>query len=168
MVNTWNKPKLKLKKTRSEWLWDIVGYSVFIGAIIFLIYHWNALPAEVPAHYNAAGEVDRWGSKFELLLLPIIGVFLTLLMQWLERVPHIHNYPERLNHENAEAFYFISKKLVNQLKNICLILFSVILIESVSIALEKGNGLGIWFLPLAIGVPLIPIIIALIKQSKIK
>ncbi len=28
------------------------------------------LPDRVPLHYNFAGEIDRWGSKWELLLLP--------------------------------------------------------------------------------------------------
>lgn len=26
----------------------------------------------VPAHYNASGEIDRWGSKYENLILPAI------------------------------------------------------------------------------------------------
>ncbi len=29
-------------------------------------------PERVPAHWNAAGEVDRWGSKFEILILPAV------------------------------------------------------------------------------------------------
>lgn len=33
------------------------------------------LPAQVPVHYNLAGLADRTGSKFELLLLPIVGFF---------------------------------------------------------------------------------------------
>lgn len=28
------------------------------------------LPDRIPAHYNAAGVVDRWGSKYELLIFP--------------------------------------------------------------------------------------------------
>ncbi|WEV47571.1 DUF1648 domain-containing protein [Bifidobacterium sp. ESL0690] len=29
------------------------------------------LPGIVPAHYNASGELDRWGSKYEELILPL-------------------------------------------------------------------------------------------------
>lgn len=40
-------------------------------------------------HYNAAGEVDRWGSKYEMLLLPLItllmGVFLLKVSRWSEQ-----------------------------------------------------------------------------------
>lgn len=37
-----------------------------------------ALPDTVPAHLNAAGQVDRWGSKPEALALPLIFTFVVL------------------------------------------------------------------------------------------
>jgi Protein of unknown function (DUF1648) len=52
-----------------------------------LSYKWNGLPDEVPAHYNALYEVDRWGSKMELFILPIVGAFIALLVQWFEKFP---------------------------------------------------------------------------------
>jgi uncharacterized membrane protein len=163
-----NRPKLKISKTKSEWFWDIIGYSFYFGSVIFLIYHWNSLPEEVPAHYNALGEVDRWGSKMELLILPIIGAFTLVLIQLLEKFPETHNYPERLNETNAEKFYLQSRKMINQLKNICLIFFAFILYESVSIALGWGNEFGKWFLPVTVLGMVLPIAVGIIKQKKIK
>lgn len=162
------RPKIKIIKTKSEWIWDIIGYSFYLGALIFLIYNWTRLPDQVPAHYNALGEVDRWGSKMELIILPIIGLFIAILMQIFERFPESHNYPERLSKENAKEFYLISRKVINQLKNMCLIIFALILIEMVSIALGIGNGFGKWFLPIAILSVLIPIILGIIKQKNIR
>lgn len=56
------------------------GYLI---AIVLLIVTWAftaamlmILPDTVPAHYNAAGEVDRFGSKYEQLILPL---FITAL-----------------------------------------------------------------------------------------
>ncbi|WP_080848230.1 DUF1648 domain-containing protein [Cytobacillus gottheilii] len=168
MFNTGKRPKIKLPKTKSEWFWDIIGYTVFLGSIIFLIYHWKDIPDRVPAHYNAVGEVDRWGSKMELLILPAIGVFMGVMMQVLEKFPEVHNYPERLNENNAKAFYLVSRKLLNQIKNICLMIFAFILFESASIALEKRDGFGVWFLPVVLVSTMIPIVIGFVKQSKIK
>ncbi|MBE6604169.1 MAG: DUF1648 domain-containing protein [Ruminococcaceae bacterium] len=55
----------------------------FLIAMALLIVTWSfaavmlmLLPDTVPVHYNAAGEVDRFGSKYEQLILP---VFITLL-----------------------------------------------------------------------------------------
>lgn len=168
MLNSGKRPKIKLPKTKSEWVWDIIGYTVFLGSIIFLIYHWNELPDRVPAHYNAVGEVDRWGSKMELLILPAIGVIMGVMMQVLEKFPEVHNYPERLNENNAKAFYLVSRKLLNQIKNICFMIFAFILFESASIALEKSDGFGVWFLPVVLVSTMIPIVIGFIKQSKIE
>ena len=40
-------------------------------------------PDTVPLHYNAAGEINRWGSKYEYLLFPffsaVMGIFMDLL-----------------------------------------------------------------------------------------
>ncbi|ADR37679.1 protein of unknown function DUF1648 [Oceanithermus profundus DSM 14977] len=48
-------------------------------AVLALIVSWGAtlaalavFPDRIPAHWNAAGEVDRWGSKFEVLILPAV------------------------------------------------------------------------------------------------
>ncbi|MTH52819.1 DUF1648 domain-containing protein [Bacillus mangrovi] len=162
------RPKIKIAKTRSEQIWDVIGYFFYIGSIIWMAFHWNALPEQVPGHYNAIGEVDRWGSKWELLILPFVGLFILLTMQVLEKYPETHNYPQRLNESNAEAFYLLSRKLVNQLKNICLIVFALIIYESITIALNQDWHLGIWQLPVILGGTFLPIVITLFKQAKIK
>src|SRR5699024_10167296 len=110
--------------TKSEWIWDVIGYTFYLGSILFLIIMWNKIPAEVPGHYNALGEVDRWGSKWELLILPGTGLFLLLSMQSLEFFPEVHNYPKRFKPSNAKQFYLTSRKLINHLKNSCLIIFA--------------------------------------------
>lgn len=168
MNSTWERPKMDIPKTKSEWLWDIIGYAFFIGSILLLVMVWNTLPEEVPAHYNAKGEVDRWGSKWELIFLPAISFFLLLFMSFIERHPEWHNYPARFNESNAKAFYILSRKMLNVEKNICLIVFSVLLIESISVPLGWSNGLGIWMLPMIVVPVLLPLIIMVPQQRKIK
>ncbi|MFZ7946986.1 MULTISPECIES: DUF1648 domain-containing protein [Bacillaceae] len=167
MPNYLGRPKLKIPKSKSEWIWDFIGYLCFLGSIIVLLFVWKTLPEEVPGHYNAAGEVDRWGSKWELLILLFVGLFIAILMAVLEKFPEVHNYPKRFNESNAEQFYLHSRRLVNQLKNICLILFSLILIESISIALGWGARFGVWFLPLTLIGTGIPIVIGMLKLKRI-
>ena len=168
MQESWKRPKLQLAKSKSEWVWDIIGYGVYLASIVFLIYVWNTLPNEVPAHYNASGEVDRWGSKYELLILPIIGALMAVLMQFIEKFPELHNYPERLNANNVKEFYLLSRKMANSIKNITLFIFALMLVQSISIALEWGNPLGKWLLPIIVISVLIPIVLGIINQRKIK
>lgn len=168
MKSSWKRPKLDIPKTKSEKVWDIIGYSAYIGSIILLVSIWQKLPEQVPAHYNALGEVNRWGSKWELIILPLVGVFMILLMQTFEKFPETHNYPDRLNESNAEQFYLNSRKMINQLKNICLLIFALIIFESISIAMEWRSGFGVAFLPLALLGTGIPIVLGLLRQRKIK
>jgi len=163
-----NRPKLTIPKTVSERIWDIIGYVSYIGAILFLIFLWGDLPSEVPAHYNAAGDVDRWGSKWELVILPGIGLFLLLFLNLFEKYPEWHNYPKRFNASNAAQFYLVSRQLINQLKNLSLIMFAVILYQSIAIALGWSEELGTMLISLLVGSLLIPIIITWLKFRKIK
>ncbi|GAA6748359.1 DUF1648 domain-containing protein [Thermus brockianus] len=40
------------------------------------LYAYALLPERIPAHFNAQGEVDRYGSRLEIFLLPVILTFL--------------------------------------------------------------------------------------------
>ena len=162
------RPKIKIEKTKGEWVLDIIGGGIFLAAIGYLMISWGSLPEQVPGHYNAAGEVDRWGSKYEILTLPIIGVFLWVTMFFVEKNPHTYNYPSRLNESNAPAFYANSRKQMNMLKNACLFLFSCLIIQNVRIALGDAQSLGAWFLPLLLIITIGPIVRTLVVQSKIK
>lgn len=47
---------------------------------IYLAYIWNDLPDKVPMHWNLVGEIDRYGSKGELLIIPILLPLLAYIM----------------------------------------------------------------------------------------
>ncbi|MFJ7737024.1 DUF1648 domain-containing protein [Lysinibacillus sp. NPDC097287] len=162
------RPILDLPKTKSEKVWDWIGGGIFLASILYIIIMWGQLPDEVPGHFNGAGEVDRWGSKVELFILPFIGLFLWILLGLLEKAPHMHNYPARLNENNVEAFYLNSRKILNDVKNYCLIIFAVISFQMVRIALGDAQSLGWWFLPLVIIGTAYPIIKGLVMNTKIK
>ncbi|GLC89504.1 DUF1648 domain-containing protein [Lysinibacillus piscis] len=162
------RPVLKLPQTKAEKIGNYIGGGLFILSILYMIYMWEDLPTNIPMHFDGAGEVDRWGSKWQLLILPAIGLILWVMMALFEKMPHIHNYPERLNEKNVERFYLNSRKLLNEVKNFCLILFAGISVQTIRIAMEKTDSLGWWFLPIVIIGTAIPVIKCLIVSSKIK
>lgn len=162
------RPIINLPKAKREKVWDCLGGGVFLASIVYIIVMWGKLPDEIPGHFNGAGEVDRWGTKIELFILPFIGLLLWVLMGLLEKVPHLHNYPARLNESNVERFYLNSRKLLNEIKNICLMIFALISFQMVQIALGEAQSLGWWFLPLVIIGAGVPIIKGMIELSKIK
>ena len=57
---------------------------VVIGFVIVGLF-FSMAPAQIPVHYDINGQIDRWGSKYEFILLPIINLLFGGFMAWLAR-----------------------------------------------------------------------------------
>ena len=56
-----------------KFMWAISFFPLIGTAIVF-----QFMPGSVPMHYDFAGSIDRWGSKYEHLIFPIIILFMSL------------------------------------------------------------------------------------------
>ncbi len=63
-------------KLKQEWPLLIIVALPFM----YLAYTWPQLPEQVPMHWNIKGEIDRYGSKWELLMIPFLLPVLTYLI----------------------------------------------------------------------------------------
>ena len=62
---------------------------------------WPSAPDAIPVHWNVNGEVDRYGGRFEgLLLLPLAALVIYLLMRYLPRID-----PLRANYARFSGAY---------------------------------------------------------------
>lgn len=53
--------------------------------LVISVFAFSLLPEQIPAHFNLAGEVDRWGSRLEIFILPILVAVIGLLYRrWVE------------------------------------------------------------------------------------
>ena len=80
----------------------------------------------------------------------------------------MHNYPSRLDESNVEKFYLHSRKLMNTIKNISLLIFSYLLIQVTRVALGDIQSLEEWFLLVLFIVIFGAIFVGVYRQSKIK
>lgn len=163
-----NQPAIQLDKTTREKAWDAAGYTFYFGILAYLYSIWKDLSDQVPTHYNVLGVIDRWGSKWELLIIPGTGLFMIIFMHFVWKYPHLHNYPKRLNDSNRKAFYLQSRQFINQLKNIILICLSLMLNEMINSALGNTDRLSPWFMLIFILAILMPIIHYFLKVRQIK
>ncbi len=60
--------------------------------IAYIVYIWPQLPAQVPIHYDLHGEVNGWGDKSTIFLLPGIMVVSYFLMAFLPQID-----PKKMN-----------------------------------------------------------------------
>ena len=52
----------------------LISFVSLVGTAIVLQF----MPGSVPMHYDVAGNIDRWGSKYENLIFPIIILIMSL------------------------------------------------------------------------------------------
>lgn len=57
-------------------LWFLAILPLAITACVF-----QFLPDKIPAHYNFAGEIDRWGSKYESFIYPICIIAMAIFWE---------------------------------------------------------------------------------------
>jgi uncharacterized membrane protein len=86
---------------RIRWRNELVHLALIAAMFVLAAATWSSAPEQIPVHWNAYGAVDRYGGKFEgLLLLPLLalavyGLFLL--------VPKLD--PGRANYEQFAAAY---------------------------------------------------------------
>ena len=122
---------------------------VFIAIISSAIIIFKFLPETVALHYNFEGEVDRYGSKYELLLLNIIIIILMIFWAF------IYTLVKRaVEEENiTQVTQNIIKLTIQIVFFICFISFSVIdfyYIFKVSIIHDVGSAVSVVFIFLSL------------------
>lgn len=136
---------MKTKRTPCQTALEWASIIVLIGSFLVVAVHWRHLPAVIPAHYNIKGEVNRWGSKSELLILPAVSVAMYTMITLLLRVPKLWNMPVEATKENAEKLYSKTKTMILLLKLEVLLIFLYLAWAAV-----KQQALSAYFMPVSL------------------
>lgn len=107
---------MKLKYTKTQIFFEVIGVLILLGMIAFVVSKWNSLPQQIPAHYNAQGVVDRWGGKNEILFLPIVSAFLYVMLTAVSLFPKSWNMPAKVSEENRLEVYGCMKTMLILMK----------------------------------------------------
>lgn len=164
----WNEQKIVMEMTPLERVANFIGMMALAAMVTMIVLQWSRVPETIPAHFGANGEVDRWGSKWELLILPVIAIVLYLFMQFIEARPHTHNYPARLNDTNRAAFYLHSRRVINLTKNLCALLLAYTTWRTILVAKGAVEGLGMGMFSVLLVAVVGVAIWGAIKMSRIK
>jgi uncharacterized membrane protein len=154
---------MKLKYTKFQKIIELITVILLFSIVIYLIASWDNLPNKIPGHYNGAGIVDRWGSKNELLITPIISIVLYTLLTTVSLFPAIWNVPVKTTEKNKKDVYLNTKSMLILVKMEIIIVFSYIVYSDIN-----TQYLGTWFIPIFIIILLGTIIYYITKVCKIK
>ena len=162
------RPKIKLELTTADKAFEIIGWVLVISVWGFTVKNYADLPDTIPTHYNIAGEADGFNGKVTILTLPLLATALFVGLTFLNKFPHIFNYPTNITQHNALRQYTNATKMIRYLKLVIVVIFGLIAFKTIQNGNGEANGLGIWFLPLTLGLIFIPLIYFLIKSFKTK
>lgn len=140
---------------------NILCLIVLIGITIYLIIRWNAMPKLIPSHYDFAGNVDSYGSKGSVLMMPIMSWVLYILITVLEMFPALWNTGVKVTEENKFRVYAILRLMLDIIKFIMVVSFAYTTICSV-----EFMPLGAWFTFVEVGTIFLTIILCLVKLYK--
>ena len=80
----------------------ILKILIATGIVPFLINSISVpfLPNKIPIHYDISGRVDRIGSKFEILIFPLLILIITLF--WITTIKYYENRMLKSNNKNEK------------------------------------------------------------------
>ena len=131
-----NRPKIDLKKTALDHYIEYTTFGLIIFSIGYAFYHYSNLPESIPMHFSYSGNVNSYGSKDSIWALNIIGAASVFGLYYLNKFPHIFNYPKKITLENAEKYYTDATRMIRYLNLGMAIIFTIICYEVIKIALD--------------------------------
>ncbi len=122
-----------------------------VVAAVLAVAAWGSLPARIPSHFTLDGRADGWGSKWTLLVFPVMALVLFVMMTLVARFPAILNYPFRLTVENTRRQATLALLLIAWMRMATIWL--MVYLEAGAVAAAGGSALHLG--PLSVPVLLI-------------
>lgn len=158
------RPKMKIELTITDKVIELIGWLYLLAFWVLTITSYSSLPDTIPIHYNGAGQIDRFGNKINILILPFIATILFVGISLANKFPHIFNYPTKITEENALRQYSNMTRMNRYMKLILVLIFGLIAYKTI----KNTHNLGFWFLPMIMGLIFIPMIYFIIKAFQTK
>jgi uncharacterized membrane protein len=162
------KPKIKIESTIIDKFLELLGWLTIIILWVLTIWSYFKLPDIIPIHYDSFGNPDDYGNRLTIFILPLVASVIFAGMTIINKYPHIFIYPVDITKENALKQYTNATRLLRFLKFSIPFIFLIIIIVSIDFPLDNSDGLGIWFIPVTLGIIIIPLIVFFLKSFKHK
>lgn len=139
-------PRIDIELRPIDYLVNLIAVASVLALIVVPAWFFGDLPAEIPSHFNAAGEPDAFSSRGSIWVLPVVGVITTVGMLVLSRYPHLYNYPVEITEKNARTQYTLASRMIRIVGTTVAVLFTFISYRTIQTALGQREGLGDGFI----------------------
>ena len=141
----------------SRLILQALGLVFLLAVTVYILSRWQSLPAEIPSHFNAAGQPESFGPKNSLISLLVVSWVAYGLFTVLSYFPKFWNLPVK-----TPRAYQIAGILMPVLGLMLALIFGWVSLRS-----AQGLGLGSWFMPAVlagVGVPVLVLIVGGLRE----
>ncbi len=146
----------KLRKSYPLQL-ELIALFLLVFTVYWVIANYASLPETIPTHFDFQGLPDKWGSKNEILVLPIMGALLYIVLTALNIILAVAKDPRKyinlpqkrkamLSDANVEELRIFLNRSLFALKVVTQGLVAYLLFMSIEVAQGKAGDLGQWWL----------------------
>jgi hypothetical protein len=102
----------------------ILAPLLYAGVFLLIALRWRYLPEQIPTHFDMTGNVNGWGSRWTLAVLPAVGLVSDLSMAVALRFPRTWNTGVKITVFNRARVYRLVRDLIADLRLCFALLFS--------------------------------------------
>ena len=132
------RPKVALEKSALDYAIEYTTIGLVLFSLVYTIIYYGSLPSDIPMHFDHKGEMDSYGSKGSIWILNILSIVTVGGLYYLNRFPHIFNYPQKITEENAKKHYQEVTLMMRLLNLGVALLFSILCFEIINIAIGSS------------------------------
>jgi uncharacterized membrane protein len=148
-----------------RWVFEALSFAALALTFGIVAVHWPDLPAIIPIHFSASGEVNGWGRKNVLIVLCLLNGVTWLLLTWAQRHPKLINVRMNVDRESPEVVRLL-RGMVMAIKTFLMLAFVWIVGSIVRTALGRSRGLSPLFLPVFIAAVVVPVMVYSLKLRR--
>jgi len=162
------RPRIKLELSTGDRFIEAISWAFLAILWILTLTFYDKLPDIIPTHFDALGQPNDHGSKLVIMFLPVIGTLVFLGLTVLNMYPHVFNLPVKITESNAYRQYTNATRMIRVLKISITLVFSLGVVMIIKAANESTVGSNIWFIPIVLGLFILPLIYYFTKAIKMR
>lgn len=140
---------MKSEKNKFDILVTRLTLAILVFTLVFYAFYWFKMPDMIPMHYNLSGQIDRWGSKYESLFIPLGMIVLYVFLAFVEKKPSLWNTGVKITTENQQRIYPILLHFICTTRLIIMLFFTYMMFCTL-LAMPLGKWFMVgWILALA-------------------
>lgn len=149
---------MRRRYTPADLVCEVLSAALVFAAFCVPALRWHELPAQLPAHFDAAGQINRWADKRSLWALPGILLALWALLTIVGCFPSLWNTGVPVTEQNRERVYRLLGSLLSIEKLALCAVFFVLLLRTLTARPLPG-----WFLPVSLAAVFAPLTVCLAR-----